>query len=242
MKENISAGSSIKINANTLNLADLLPFLSFFIFLLLTVVVFKVGLSKVLAQKRTIGDLERKESLLVEKKNKLEKLKKEAVPIYFNSAAVFLPTKSPVLTTISGIKGLLSEYVLPVESYQISLASSEASGGNQVFGDGVRLEVIGEMEQILSFLKRIENVVPLMALRKFSFSAEGDLLTASLDIQNFWSPYKAPKTVSAADTPLKDLTGEEKKTLEVLSKMEKLQFNQQISPGGPYTRTNPFLE
>ncbi len=242
MKENISAGSRVKINTNTFNLSDFVPFISFFMFLLLIIVVFKVGLSKVLEQKRTIDNLRKKESLLLEKKNKLEKLNSDAVPIYFSSTAIFLPTKSPILNTLMGIKSLLSEYVLPVESYQVSLSSSESAGGDQVLTDGVRLEVIGEMEQVLLFLKRVENIVPLMSVERFNFSSEGELLTADLEIRDFWSPYIASKTAVSLDTPLRDLTEDEKKTLEVLSKMERFQFSQQLSPTGPYTRTNPFIE
>lgn len=243
MKEDIRSVPNIKIDTGSLSFSSVVPTLSLFAFLLLFFLVVRVGWSKISEQRRTIKDLETKQLALTERKERLEKANKDLVPLFFGISSSFLPVKSSVLLSLSAVKGFLAEYLLPVESFTISVASSPSVGdASLVASDSIRIELLGDLEQISLFLKRVEQVIPLMAIRRVSFSSEGDVISAEVEMNSFWSPYNEMQFASQKSS-LPELSDGEKTALDTLSRMERVSIGSEVSsPSGPYDRSNPFAE
>ncbi len=235
-----------KIIINTgIDSSNLIPFFSFWLLLILMIVLVRFGVTKLAEQKKTIQNLKTREQALLERKNILEQASKGIIPLYATPSSVFLPTDSTVLVSLYNVRNLLSGYLLPLEEFSISVANKGLLEESIVLGDRISLKIVGGFQQIDSFLKRVESVVPLMNVSKFSLASEGagdDLFSCEVELISFWSPFSISKTDSNAR--LQDFTEKEKEVLDNLSKMEKttLPEEQLLSPEGGYERTSPFLE
>ncbi len=239
MKNDLNAVPRISIRKSFFEWRELMPVLVSFSFLVLFFVVLKFSWAKLSEQRRTISELKKNNSFLLEKKNKLEKANEGVVSLFFDSSYNFLPLERPILATMTAVKNLLDDYLIFTGKVDVSLVSTDSGEKDLVMADVIRIEISGNFEQINSFLNKIESVIPLMSFRGISLSSEEGLLAGELQLLSLWSPYYTPSI--GINTPLPDITDSEKMVLDKASTFEKIESYQKISPAGPYERGNPFF-
>ncbi len=216
--------------------ANFFPLLYLMVIFCLFLVVVKIGIGKVSAQKQQINEAKQKESVLLEKKQELEKAQDQFIPLFSSSTEAGLPRRNSVLTSLAQIKGLLSDFFLPIDELSVTIGNSaEGEIGQTVF----KLSVVGDQRQIEAFLKEVESSSPLMAVSSVDFSEEGEITTADIQIISFWSSYEAKPAVPT--NPLVKITDAEKEALVKLGNLKAPSFSS-VSPSGPYNRTNPFVQ
>jgi len=216
--------------------ANFFPVLYLVVIFCLFLVVVKIGIGKVSAQKQQINEVKKRESVLLEKKQELEKAQDQIIPLFSPSVETGLPRRNSTLVSLAQIKSLLSVFLLPIDGLSISIGNSaEGEMGQTIF----RLSVIGDKKQIEAFLKEVESSSPLMTVSSVNLSEEGGMTTADIQIVSLWSSYEAKPP--APTDPLVKITDAEKEALVKLGNLKTPSFSS-VSPSGPYSRTNPFVQ
>lgn len=240
MKDGLDTNPRISLYTSSFEWREFISVLASVLFLLLLLIVVRNGWSKLSQQRRLISELKKTEAILVEKKGKLEKVDKDLVPVFLDNSFNFLPIERPVVSAISEIKNLLAGYLISADAIDVSLVSVDSVTDDSVVADLITIGISGTFDQIDLFLKKIENIVPIMSVKSLNLSLEDGFLQGEVQILSFWSPYKLPSSIKA-DSPLPEITDAEKINLDKLSSYEKSGSYREIYPTGPYTRSNPFL-
>lgn len=231
----IKEGDVVTNLSNLRRTSSFFPSLYFLIIIVLFGTVIKVGLSKISEQRNTLADIKAKEAILADKEKELSRAKSEIVGIFYDPVSIALPEENPVLLSFSQVKLLLDFYLLPLDEYSVRVGA-EGEDKIVVNASSFNLSVVGNLDQIISFLKEVENTSPLMSVSKLSFSPEGDVILAEITINSFWSPFAAK---IQTDSPLQKITDSERNLLIDLGNFKKPAIPNP-SPNGPFQRDNPF--
>lgn len=237
--------SSIADLYNLKNDSYILSYLYFFIMFILFIFVIKVGISKIYEQRNTLNEVKRRQSILSDKLDYLSKASNDLVGIFYNSAILALPNENPVLISFSQLKSLLNFYLLPIDEYVINVGSSSDENindaSNLINRANFQITVFGKIDQIESLLNDIESSSPIMSVNELTISRggqDGDLLSVSMTINSFWSPFVEQKIKSADQ--IKKITEKEREILSKIGDLKKPDLGQS-STSGPVGKDNPFF-
>jgi Tfp pilus assembly protein PilO len=102
------------------------------------------------------------------------------------------------------------------------------------------LNIEGEKEKIMDFLRGIVTTCPLMKLESvtFSFPKSGSLIEAKIVVQNFFQ--QLPESLGRVESPLLPITPEEEKSYEEVSNFNPVLIEKELEPVQT-GKENPFL-
>ena len=212
----------------------MIPVFYLLVLSLMFVICIKTGYSKVSDQNALIKSLKTQNNTLTEKDNILRGAQSE-ISTYFKASGYALPSTNPVLVSLAQVKNLASEYLLPLEETKVSGFEAGGGAGSSV---KITLKTTGEVTQILSFIKAFSTITPLTVVDKMEMAnLQGEALSVSLSLFSYWqeSPTKLP---NYAD-PIKKISDRDMTALTKMAQLEVPTFSN-LSPVGPYERTNPF--
>lgn len=189
----------------------LLPVVYFAVLILLYFLLYKIGVSRILAQRETLKTSTQNEEVLREKIDLLRKIDKDVAtqsPVVNN----VLPNYNPSLLVHSQVNNLASQIAVNVSNFK-TLGSISSDVTSKL---GSKFEVAGEPGLVLKYLVSLSSLAPLSTIDSVSVTSQADSMKASVEATSYWSEY--PTTIPSIETPVNDLTESEKLTLsKVLS-------------------------
>ena len=155
-----------------------------------------------------------------------------------SSLALFaLPTDNVIAISLSQIRELISENNLNLISLSANPSSSITSDLNSSV---IEFKVGGEYQSFKTFVKSIENLMPLVNISGLSVSngTSGSFeMSASLD--TFWA--SLPQNLPSVTEPIESLTDDEINVLDQLSSFTKPKFiNLEPQTASDLGRIDPF--
>jgi len=192
----------------------------------------KIGFNKITVQRKQIKDIGKTISILQKKKETLSVVSQTLSDnIQFFSLA--LPDTNPALSVIYQIKNQSSFSSLYVENIK---GGSESKGKTYSRVD-LNFDLNGSLENIISFLKVIENFAPIVSCEKLELNQSSGMYRASVTLRSYWASY--PTEIPAITQPLSDFTEEELNMITKISELTLPPFST-IYPSVPSERINPF--
>jgi Tfp pilus assembly protein PilO len=212
---------------------------SFFIFIIIIILfgfVIRFGVFEIYKQRKMLADLKRTKAILASKEKFLTQVESDTIGIFYDSVVSALPTENQVLFSLLNIRSLLNFYMLPLEEYDINLGG-ESQDNSFVGTATIKVNVVGEFDQVISFIKDAEKLSPLVLVNKLSFSKKENLINAEITFNSFWSPFELKRP--PIDMPLQPLSDTEK---EMMVKLSELKRNNTTAlfPSEPSDRSDPF--
>jgi hypothetical protein len=210
-----------------------LVFLGVLVFLIVFVV--NTGFKKVSEVRAKLTESEKQEAVLT---SKLETLQQgaEAYETFSDLSAVAIPEKNPAAVVSSQVKSLAA-----TAGVVISKVSTHTRGDSESHLSELAVEISaqGELDSMLSYLDSLTSFLPLTEIASLGFSLVEDTLSTEAQITSFFAPF--PESLPSLTSPISDLTQEEKDILGKFASYSQPTFTgTQISPGGPYQRTDIF--
>lgn len=193
----------------------------------------KIGHSKISEQRGTIKSLQTTNNTLTEKETILKGAQSE-ISTYLKASSYALPSSNPVLVSLTQVKKLASEYLLPLEETKVSGFDAGGASGS---GVKISLKTTGEITQLVSFIKAFSTITPLTVVDKIEMDNAQGVVTLSLAIYSYWK--ESPSKLPGYADPIKKISDKDMDALVKMAQLEVPTFSN-LSPVGPYERTNPF--
>ena len=229
MKVNIGLNKNKSMGKITLLVV---PFLYFFILLLISYFVGKTGYAKIKSQRKDVISAKKTENILVEKEAELKTIKE--ISNYIKPVSIALPDKNPALILISQIKYLSNLNDLNLGDFKIgSMAGDEANSKLNL-----SFSLSGSYLNVFSFLTGTKTLLPILTLQKAEFGFQEDMASAEIILNSFWAPY--PEKLPPVTEPILKLTDDNINTLGRVSVFTPPVFST-LNPSGPIQRANPFF-
>lgn len=176
--------------------------------------------------------MQKTENTLVEKENILKEAQ-SGVLAYFKASGIALPNENPSLVTLVQIKNLAADFLLPLDELKISGAGLGEGASNI----GFSFKVLGDLEQIILFLKGTIALSPITTIDKVELSGMDNITSADVKLKTFWLAY--PEKLPNVTDPVKKITDNETAVIEDMAKLIPPAFSN-LSPSGPFERSTPF--
>jgi hypothetical protein len=199
----------------------------------LTVIVLRVGVSKISTQRAELRKATKNETILSQKQQVLQTLENNILS-YADAAIVAMPDKNPSLMALSQLKVLAEKNGIIISDIKIGSRTKDKSGA---FKTTILIEVEGPLTQVLSYLISTKNFAPLSVVNKVELAQAGGLARASSSLTVFWVPL--PTKLPAIAEPVLELSANETNLITELSNLEQPLFSQ-VLPAAPSARIDPF--
>lgn len=162
-----------------------------------------------------------------------------------------LPSDKPIFQALEVVQSQAFEYGLVVDSFDFSpgsVASESASvkqkSTKQASGISfldLEVTLMGTFENLLQFVKALENSGPLTEVQGFSVSSaatfENDVKTTIM-LKIFYMP--SPQVIGGVTTPLKLMSQTQIAAIEQLTTLARVTSGSLVAPQGAVLRENPF--
>lgn len=162
-----------------------------------------------------------------------------------------LPSDKPIFQALEVVQSQAFEYGLAVDSFDFSpgsvateSATAKTKNTKQTSGvSSLDLEVtlMGSFENLLQFVKALENSGPLAEVQGFSVSSaaafENNVKTTIL-LKIFYMP--SPQVIGGVTTPLKLMSQTQIAAIEQLTTLSRITTSSLVAPQGSVLRENPF--
>lgn len=218
------------INPNIQKL--IVPVISFAVLMLLFIVSFRIGLTKIQDQNSQNAKLQKDIETLKLKEETLSKISN----LISGKGQVFslaLPSANSTLIVFTQIKSVAGSSGLILQNLKAGSETKDQGYSKTEIG----FDLNGTLPLLLAFFKNIPNLAPVMTLSKIQINSTGTEATANVGITVYWSPL--PLKIPAITDPISDLTKDETAVLDKISKLTLPPFST-VPASGPTGRTNPF--
>ena len=212
--------------------SGLFPFVYFIVLSLIFVFAIKTGINKISSQRAQLKTLQRTENTLLEKENILKEAQTDILT-HFRFSGIALPNENPSLVTLVQIKNLAAGFLLPLDEIKIS-GTGLGEGASNI---GFSFKVLGDLEQIILFLKDTSTLSPITTIDKVELSGMDNITSADVKLKTFWLAY--PEKLPSVTDPVKKITDNEIAVIEEMAKLIPPAFSN-LSPTGPFERSTPF--
>lgn len=211
------------------------PAFSLLVLVLLIIIVFRVGISKIGGLRKMVNEARKNENILKQKEATLTSIG-EDFPLQSSLAMFSLPNKNPSLLALSQIKNLALTEAVVLSNIRVKEEAAEKSTINNV---NLGFDVEGEVASVLAFVNSIKKIAPILKIDKLKISVAGSNLTASLLLKSYWS--YLPSKLSSIHEPILEMDQSER---DIISRLEGLQAPSfsEIVPSKPNENPNPFGE
>lgn len=203
--------------------------------IILFIVVGKIAVSQITAISTQVKDAKKSQTVLT---TKLNTLKSTASITESGSevALTALPKSNPAIMIMSQLKNISSQYPVVISNIRSTFADNNSS--NLMFVS-TAFDLSGKPEDIMSFIKAIDNIAPITVIQKISITSNVDFYTANIVAQTYYTPL--PSTIPSITQPVNDLTAAEKDLLNKLSALSQPMVIPQANTSGDTSiNPNPF--
>jgi Tfp pilus assembly protein PilO len=221
---------ALKLNLGVVFIPSVMLVMLFVLFL----ISIRVGLPRIVEQRRSLKILQDKAETLEEKRSRLEELRVEYTS-QVDPVATAFPDKLPSLLIVSQTRKSASEKDLEISEVDARLDDKYEFKGNEAIV--ISFTVAGDFEEILDFILSTKNLAPITTLEEIELSNREDNAEAEVKIAGYWSPY--PQTLPAVDEPIDEITPEEKLILNRIAALTQPEFFD-VPALPPSDRSNPF--
>lgn len=225
----ISIKGTIKPNIRVL----VIPTFLIGMLIILTLVVFKNGFTRISFQLKKLKEAERTENMLKQKVDVLENLK-GVVLDKAEVSVIALPEKNPTMFMFAQLRNSADKYLL-------TILDREARGMYSPEGDlskmELRFRVRGDHSNIIDFLREIKDLAPLSTVEEVSISIKGNLSEAEVTLFVYWGDF--PEKIPPLTEPVRALTEQEEEAYQKIAKLTKPEFIE-LNPVEKTDRENPF--
>lgn len=207
--------------------------LPFFVVVALFVIIGNFGFGKISEVRDRIASALADKQVLTQKLDILKNIEVNGEK-FSNIAVSALPDTNPSLAVISQVKILSGKVGLTISEIKAGSPGTNTSGLSFV---NVSFKVMGQREQIESFITDISSVAPITIVDKIKLSeSTPGVSMASVSVKSFWAPF--PTKIPAVDKAISDLTPQEQKTLQSLNSLTQPIFT--TIPAGVGGKSDPF--
>lgn len=213
--------------------AMLLPLGLLSIMIVLILVIFKVGVSRIKTQRAELQKATKNETILGQKQQVLQTIENNILS-YADTAITAMPDKNPSLAALSQLKNLAERNTLNLNSIEVGGKVANKSGTSKTT---ISFEVEGTLSQVLNYLLSTKNFAPLSTIDRVEIAQAGGVIRANVDLAVFWAPL--PTKLPAMVEPVSELTASEENLITELLSLEQPLFSQVI-PEAPSSRIDPF--
>ena len=199
---------------------------------ILTIILFKVGVKSITEQNSKLSGQLKKEKILVQKAEILSRVEAEA-QAQAEVASFALPSQNSSFVVISQLKTLAASNLLILTNIRVG---GETKDGNISVAD-ISFDLEGPLPSIFTFLQGLSKVAPLTISDKVQINQAGEVARANVRAKAFWAAF--PETLPALSEPANDLTKEEKEILVEVLTLNPPEF-EFLEAQPPRENVNPF--
>lgn len=211
----------------------LTPLAALVVVIVLFIVVFKIGSSKIGSQRKQLQTSEKNEATLVQKQRVLQEVQEEILS-YADVSSIAMPRENPVLVVFSQLKRLAERNSIILSDLRVGSQAEDKKGFSKAT---VSFEIEGEFRQILNYLISIGGFAPLSTVDGVEINQVAGAIRATVDMAFFWAPF--PEKLPPISESIDELTAEEIDLIVQFSDLEQPVFTE-VSAQAPITRENPF--
>lgn len=210
-----------------------LPLLYVLILVIVSYFAFDTGISKIQTQKKNLKKNREIESVLSEKEQVLSDATGVITP-YVNYSTLALPDYNPSLFVLSQIKEMARSENANIGDLSFSGFNTAEKGISSI---KFTMDVSGERRDVIDFIRTTMLVAPIIKLDTVELNLKDERADASLLAQSYWKVL--PTELGKITNPIEKLTSEEVEVLEATTQLKPPIFDD-VTPSGPYVRSNPF--
>ena len=210
-----------------------IPFVLITVLIVLSILVAKIGISKVNSQREKLAVAQKDETIFKQKQEILQEVQGEVLSLADLSASA-VPNKNPVLAVISQLKNLASSRSVVLSNLQVGSKSGTEKGMSKV---DIGFDVDGDFSSVLDFLQDTGKIAPISQIEKIEINQAVGVTRANTTLVSFWAPF--PKKLPPLTEPAKDLSVEELSLIRSLSELTPPAFLE-MTPSAPSAREDPF--
>lgn len=201
----------------------------------LTLTLGKFAYQKIVDARENIKDLETKNRTLEEKKNILTNLSSADLKKEVKDSVAAVPGDNPSVFALSTIRTLAQENGLAVSDFHVSEVEDPKLAGKRAVQ--IAFDIQGSFFSTISFLKTLQNSVPLTKVTDIKFSVSGITALAKIVAVSSWG--FLPKDLGKTESPVETLTSADR---ELLGKLGNLRSSvaSEVSLSPPAGKTDPF--
>lgn len=211
----------------------MVPIILITVLIILSVLVVKIGISKVNSQREKLAAAQRNETIFKQKQEVLQEIQGEVLSLADLSASA-VPNKNPALAVISQLKNLASSRSVELSNLQVGSKGGAEEGMSRV---EIGFDVEGDFSSVLDFLQDTSKIAPISQIEKIKISQAVGATRASTTLVSFWAPF--PEKLPPLTEPAKDLSAEELGLIRRLSELTPPTFLE-MTPSAPSARADPF--
>ena len=212
----------------------MLPLLSVFSLVILSIVSFNILNSRISAKKTELDTSKSEEETLIEKRKVLSEFDSLVSSSTLSSIDLAFPGENPALMMLSQINNLSSSFGLTVVELNVG---KETDFENDTKKVSINLSIDGPLEGVINFVKTLGTLSPVNVVDNVEFINSGDLTRADIFLLLYFSehPTKLPPITEA----IKGLSVEETDLLFEINSLTSPTFGILI-PQEPVARQDPF--
>ena len=210
-----------------------IPFILITVLIILSILVAKIGISKVNSQREKLTVAQRDETIFKQKQEILQEVQGEVLSLADLSVSA-VPNKNPALAVISQLKNLASLRSVVLSNLQVGSKSGAEKGMSKV---DISFDVDGDFSSVLDFLQDTSKIAPISRIEKIEINQAVGATRANTTMISFWAPF--PKKLPPLTEAAKDLSVEELSLIRSLSELTPPVFLE-IAPSVPSARADPF--
>lgn len=181
--------------------------------IVMTILVAKFGLGKVLELRTRAETLNRNITVLTEKSQVLRNLE-GTVENGANAVSVALPDSNPSLVVLSQLKSLAIQNTVVVSGLKSGPEVKDATGLSRA---DISFDVEGTKSNVFSFVKNIPLTAPINTVDQIKLNQTNASTRASLIVRIYWAPL--PTQLPAITEQIRELSQSD---LEVITELQSL--------------------
>lgn len=211
-------------------------YLLLFLIMILTLLFFiKPKINQILDLKREVEKNKLLLTNLTKKVSLLESLDEAELTSKSEKLLKTLPAEMDISFILMNLKTLASSEGVNIERIQVDLGDSKKNGGLKSFSFKINIE--GESVNVKSFLRRIENIIPILRIKKLSLNFQKGF-QSSLEIETYY--LSLPQTLGKLEKEVPLLTSQEEKIYKKISTFEEINFPEVSLEQEITGKDNPF--
>ena len=221
---------SVQLNLGTI----FSPAISIIVIAILFFVTLKVGMPRVLNQRKTLKEIGTQEEALRSKLSRLNELKIE-YSTQVDPVAIAFPDKNPSLLMVSQVRRVAGENTLEVKDVKSEEGMrTESQNFSSV---GVSFQVSGSLDNVFNLVLSTKNYAPLTSIEKMDVDVGDNEVTAEIIFAGYYAPY--PEKLPPIDKPVAELTEDEQRVLGSVASLTQPEFFD-VTALPAVDRPNPF--
>lgn len=223
----------------------LFPLGTILLIVILSVTLLRTSISGIFNFREENKAQEEKILNLKKKSEKLISLDEQELISKVEKVEQILPSKQPLIALISQISALSQEEGVKFTGLeldpqklknQINVVSQDQKEEEKTESLPLLIKINGETAKVFSFIRRLDEIPPLMKIESFSLETGGEKMI-ELTIRIFYQ--ELPQTLGKIDAPLPELN---EKAQEILNNFSEFKIFPALPEDAPVGKENPFAQ